>query len=276
MKLFKIEVGDFYVDGGAVFGVVPKKVWQKRYPCNDDNMCKMSMRCLLIDTGSKRILIDTGAGTKQLKYLDYYGFVGGETLSEKIEKLGYRCDEITDVVFTHLHFDHCGACTDFDKESNTYSLTFPDATHWVGAEQWANFMEPNVREGDSYFKENVVPVMDAGKVCLVSDNTWICDEVELRLFNGHTLGQLVTYVHALQSTYIYLGDVIPVAASISIAWVSAYDTYPVKSMEEKVALLTEAVEKRQILFFEHDYYTECCTVKMAGGKVVVDERLELH
>ena len=266
MKIHKIEAGTFQCDGGAIFGVVPKRVWQKRYPCDDDNFCRMAMRCLLIDTGEKRILIDTGTGDKQLDYLKYYKFEGVIQFEPELNKLGYQCADITDVVLTHLHFDHCGGCTYYTAGQSEINLTFPNATHWVGEAQWKNFMNPNIREGDSYFKENMLPVQLAGKVQLISENQWLCPEVELRIFNGHTLGQLVSYIHLSDKTLVYVGDVIPVAAALPVSWISAYDTYPITAMEEKKRLLDEAVVKGQILFFEHDAYTECCRVKEVNGK----------
>ena len=275
MKLYKIETGTFQVDGGAAFGVVPKRVWQKRYPCNEDNFVRLAMRCLLIETGDKLILIDSGTGDKQLEYLKYYDFVGVISFETELNKLGFCCSDITDVVYTHLHFDHCGGSTCYNPDKTTLELTFPNATHWVGETQWKNFLNPNIREGDSYFPENVQPIYEAGKLKLVNENQWLCPDVELRLFNGHTVGQLVSYIHSDEKTYVYVGDVIPIAACLPVAWISAYDTYPITAMEEKKALLDEAAEKKQILFFEHDAYTECCTVKEVYGKYRVDESFEL-
>lgn len=270
-----IEAGDFQVDGGAIFGVVPKRVWQKRYPCNDDNFCRLAMRCLLVNTGEKKILIDTGTGNKQLDYLKYYDFNGVIHFETELNKIGLNCADITDVILTHLHFDHCGGCTIYNNDRSNIEMTFPNATHWVGETQWKNFLEPNVREGDSYFPENMLPVQEAGKLKLVNQNQFVCPGVEIRIFNGHTVGQLVTYIDVDNKTYVYVGDVIPVSATVPVSWISAYDTYPLCSMTEKEALLNEAVEKKQILFFEHDAYTQCCTVKNMYGKFRVDESFRL-
>jgi len=270
MKLHKIEAGTFHLDGGATFGVVPKKVWQKRYPCDEENLCRFTMRSLLIDTGEKLILIDTGTGTKQLDYLKYYDFAGLINFETELNKLGYRCSDITDVILTHLHFDHCGGCTYFNHDRTKVELTFPNATHWVGEAQWKNFLNPNLRESDSYFPENMLAVEEAGKLRLITENQWLCNEVELRLFNGHTVGQIVSYIHTGGKTYIYVGDVIPIAASLPVSWISAYDTYPVTSMEDKKQILDEVVAKHQILIFEHDAYTECCTIKEIYGKYRID------
>lgn len=271
MKLFKIEAGTFHVDGGAAFGVVPKKVWQKRYPVDEHNFCKVHMRCLLVDTGNRRILFDTGTGDKQLNYLKYYGFEGVINFDHELNKIGYNTSDITDVVFTHLHFDHCGGATRFKADGKSVELVFPNATHWVGEAQWTNFLNPNVREQDSYFSENMMPILDAGKLKPISDNQFICPEVELRLFHGHTAGQIVGYIKHNTSTLIYCGDVIPLAANVPLAWISSYDISPLTAMEDKKQLLDEAVAKNQVLFFEHDAYTECCTVVSNYKKHKVDK-----
>ena len=271
MKLYKIEAGTFHVDGGAAFGVVPKKVWQKRYPCDAENYCTLHMRCLLIDTGNKRILIDTGTGDKQLKYLKYYGFKGVVNFENELKKSGYTCSDITDVIFTHLHFDHCGGATKYNADRSQVELVFPNATHWVSATQWENFLNPNVREGDSYFPENTMPIFEAGKLRLVTENQSICPEVQVAIYNGHTVGQLVSYIRIGERTLVYVGDVIPLVANVPLSWISSYDVFPLVAMEEKKTLLDEAAAKKQILFFEHDAYTECCTVETQYNKHKVTE-----
>lgn len=276
MKLIKIEAGTFHVDGGAAFGVVPKKVWQKRYPCDKDNFCTLHMRCLLVDTGDRRILIDAGTGDKQLKYLAYYGFKGVIDFESELGKSGYECSDITDVIFTHLHFDHCGGATRFGADGESVELVFPNATHWVSQTQWDNFMHPNVRESDSYFAENMMPISTAGKLKLVTENQLVCPELEIRIFNGHTVGQLVSYIHLGSKTLVYVGDVIPLAANVPLSWISSYDVFPLTAMEEKKVLLDEAADKEQILFFEHDAYTECCTVTANYKKHKIEKTFGLE
>lgn len=275
MQIYKIEAGTFYVDGGAAFGVVPKVVWQKRYPCNADNYCKVQMRCLLVDTCERKILIDTGTGDKQLEYLKYYGFEGVINFDVELAKIGLNASEITDVVFTHLHFDHCGGATRYNADKSAVELVFPNATHWVGEAQWNNFLNPNVREGDSYFKENMMPVFEAGKLKLVTETTAVCPQLEVRVFNGHTFGQLVSYITIADKTLIYCGDVIPLAANVPLAWISSYDIFPLSAMEDKKKLLDEAAEKGQFLVFEHDAYTECCTVESSYKKHKVKQTYTL-
>ena len=276
MKLIKIEAGTFHVDGGAAFGVVPKKVWQKRYPCDKDNYCTLHMRCLLVDTGDRRILIDAGTGDKQLKYLAYYGFKGVIDFESELGNSGYQCSDITDVIFTHLHFDHCGGATRFGADGESVELVFPNATHWVSQTQWDNFMHPNVRESDSYFAENMIPISTAGKLKLVTENQMVCPELEIRIFNGHTVGQLVSYIHLGTKTLVYVGDVIPLAANVPLSWISSYDVFPLTAMEEKKVLLDEAADKEQILFFEHDAYTECCTVVANYKKHKIEKTFDLE
>ena len=276
MKLYKIEAGTFKVDGGAAFGVVPKVVWQKRYPCDKDNYCTISMRCLLIDTGTRRILIDAGTGDKQLNYLKFYGFKGVIHFDKELAKLGYTCADITDVIFTHLHFDHCGGATKYNADKSKVELVFPNASHWVGETQWNNFLNPNVREGDSYFSENMLPIQEAGKLKLVTENLFICPEVEVRIYNGHTVGQLVSYINTGTKTIVYTGDVIPLAANVPLAWISSYDINPIAAMAEKKVLLDEAAAKNQILFFEHDTHTECCTVIPQYNKHKVNKIMTLE
>lgn len=253
-ELSYFNAADFYCDGGASFGVVPKKVWQKRYPCDDDNLCRMSMRCFVIKTDSRLIVVDTGVGNKQLDYLKYYKIESIADIEDEMVRMGYSCEQVTDVVLTHLHFDHCGGCTYYD-ESGELCLRFPHATHWVGKAQWENFNCPNVREGNSYFPENMLAVESAGRLRLVEQNEFLCEEMELRIFEGHTVGFLMPYLPTYQGGTFLVGDVFPTAASLPPAWISAYDILPLSSMREKEVLLREAAENGYWFVFQHDAYT---------------------
>lgn len=275
MNIHKIEAGHFNADGGACFGVVPKRVWQKRYPCDKDNFCKLTMRCLLIDTGDRKILIDTGTGNKQADYFKYYGIKEIVDFEKELNKLGMSCDDITDVILTHLHFDHCGGCTYYNADKEL-ELTFPKAYYWVAETQWDNMMTPNVREEDSYFLENMLPVKEAGRLKLVTDDFTLCPGVHIKIFDGHTVGQLVTYLETDEKTFVYMGDVIPSAANVPLAWISSFDTFPVTAMTEKKRLMDEAIADNQILIFDHDAYTECCTVMETNGKYKVDKTGTLY
>lgn len=268
MDLKIIEAGYFNADGGACFGVVPKRVWSKRYPSDKDNFCKLTMRCLLINTGDRKILIDNGTGTKQADYFRFYGIKDIIDFDVELQKYGLTTADITDVILTHLHFDHCGASTSYNDRKELV-LTFPNADYWVGKTQWENFLNPNIREGDSYFEENMLPVYEAGRLKLVTDTTDFCENIQLRIFDGHTLGQLVTYIKKDDKTFVFVGDVIPSVANVPLAWVSAYDVFPITSMEEKKVLLEEAVAQNQILIPVHDAYAECFTVAETNGKFKV-------
>lgn len=277
MKIHKIEAGTFYCDGGAAFGVVPKRAWQKRYPCNEDNFCKMAMRCMLVDTGKRLVLIDTGAGTKHTEELKYYNINDSVDFETELNVSGYSCADVTDVVQTHLHFDHCGGGTYFsDKEKTKICSMFPNATFWVSEAQWNNYLYPNVREADSYFPENMLPLMEKKCVRLISSDFMLCSEIELRLFDGHSPGQIVPYIKSDGATVVFCGDVIPLAANIPIAWISAFDTCPVASMNDKNRLLTEAAEMEQILIFQHDAYTECCRVGKVNERIKMTETLKFE
>lgn len=277
MKLIKIETGNFMCDGGAVFGAAPKVLWNRNYPCDEENFCNMAMRSLLIDTGERKILIDAGLGNKQSdKFYSFFKLNGDNTIHSSLSDAGYKPEDITDVILTHLHFDHCGWCTYFDDDKEL-QLTFPKAKHWVGITQWKNYLSPNKREGDAYFLEDMMPVSEAGLLYLVDGDMEIAPGITVRQFHGHTPGQLIPYISYKDKTIIYAGDLIPVAQFVAPAWVSAYDTYPVTTLEEKEGFLKETYEQKQILFLEHDLYTECCTVdRKDNGKYIIREKMTLE
>ncbi|MCU4177026.1 MBL fold metallo-hydrolase [Carboxylicivirga sp. N1Y90] len=269
MKLYKIETGNFMCDGGALFGVIPKKMWENQYPVNEDNYCNMSLRCLLIDTGDRRILIDTGIGTNQSdKFLSRYFLNGDDNLRDSLKKVGYSFDDITDVLLTHLHFDHCGGCTHFDKNGEV-QLSFPNADYWVEKKQWENYLNPNMREGAVYFPENMMPVFESGKLRLIDkEGEWL-PNIDIRIFDGHTVGNMVPIINTPHGKIAFVGDHIPIAACIQLLWIPAYDTNPIISIEDKVRFLNEAIEDDITLFFEHDMHIECCNLEqnMKGIKL---------
>lgn len=289
MKIELIDTGYFYADGGAMFGAVPKSAWQRRYPSDETNGCVLAMRSALVHTDNGRlILIDNGAGNKHLKQTSYYRFFNLVDLHEELAKRGIQPEQITDVALTHLHFDHCGYTTlknkaieanetDEDGEEllkhERYVLAFPKATHWISREQWDNCHRPNHIEKDSYFVENVQAILSANKLRLVDADTALCPEVSLRLYGGHTLGQLVPYIYTPRRTFVFAGDVIPLAPSVSPEWISAYDTYPITSYYEKVRMLEEAATEKQAIIFCHDAYTRCSTIKKIGNFYKTDETI---
>ena len=278
MDIQLIDTGFFYADGGAMFGAIPKSAWSRRYPSNEQNGCVLVMRSLLVQTGDGRVvLIDNGAGDKQLKQLSYYNFFDLKDLGDLLlQRYQLSCESITDVVFTHLHFDHCGYTTQkkiLPSGEKIFQLAFPNATHWVSQAQWENFLHPNALEADSYFLENMQAVADAGKLRIIEKETALCPEINLRLFDGHTPGQIAPYITTPERTYVFAGDVIPLSASVSPAWISAYDTYPVLSYEEKLRMLEEAACEKQAIIYCHDAYTRCSTIKKVNDFFKVDQKL---
>jgi len=261
MKLFVIDAGNFMADGGALFGVIPKIMWEKQYPADDDNYCNLKMRCLLVDTGDRKVLIDTGAGTKQSeKFFSYSRLNGNGNLHQSLKSAGYSYADITDVVLTHLHWDHCGGCVYYDEE-NKPQVTFKKATHWVSSEQWNNYTDPNKREGAVYFADNMMPVHEDGLLKTVEESRLIIPGIHIELFNGHTAGNMVPIVHTPKGALAFMGDLVPVLPCIQALWVSAYDTQPLVSIDEKERFLKQATQQNISLFFEHDLYTECCAVE---------------
>jgi glyoxylase-like metal-dependent hydrolase (beta-lactamase superfamily II) len=268
MKIELIDTGYFYADGGAMFGAVPKAAWQRRYPCNENNGCVLAMRSALISDGEgKFILIDNGAGNKHLRQLSYYKFFGLTDLKEELLRRQVRPEQITDVVLTHLHFDHCGYTTQKDEPEDgneagrSLRLAFPDAVHWISRIQWDICRRPNPLEKDSFRFENVEALGQSGKLQLIHTDTDISPSVALRLFGGHTPGQIVPYIRNAERTYVFAGDVIPLSASVSPEWISAYDMYPQTSYYEKLRMLEEAASEGQALIYCHDAYHACSTIK---------------
>ncbi|MDR2969177.1 MAG: MBL fold metallo-hydrolase [Tannerellaceae bacterium] len=273
MKIELIETGFFHADGGAMFGATPKTAWQRRYPSDEANGCVLAMRSMLITDDDGRItLIDTGAGSKHLKSFAYYRFFNLTNLSEVLATRNILPEQVTDVVLTHLHFDHCGCVTHCDDTGGgTLSVTFPNARHWVGRAQWENFLSPHALEKDSYFPEDMMPVEDAGLLRLLAEDTMLSPSVSLRLYDGHTPGQIVPVVHTSERTFVFAGDVIPLAACISPAWISAYDTFPLTSYNEKLRLLEEAATENQTVIFCHDACIPCGEVRKAGKHFLINK-----
>ncbi len=260
MKLYKIETGFFLSDGGAVFGTVPKILWKNFYSADESNFCSMAMRSLLVQSEDKLILIDAGVGNKHLDIMSNYGFRDIIQFEKELQKIGFSCKDITDVILTHLHFDHCGGCTWIDRNLQL-QLTFPNATHWVSEAQWKNMLNPNLREENSYFMADMMPVFKQEKLRLITETERVCKDIELRLFSGHTEGQIVPYIFDQDCTYVFVGDVIPTSANIRLDWLSAYDVDQIKAIEGKQQLLEEAIREKQILIFEHDVCVECATIR---------------
>lgn len=276
MEIDLIDTGCFYADGGAMFGAIPKTAWSRRYPSNEKNGCILTMRSLLISKyPEKIILVDNGAGNKHLDQLSYYNFFNLVDLEEELRKKGITPEQVTDVILTHLHFDHCGYSTRKEEKTGELYPSFPNATHWVSRKQWENFLHPNPLEKDSYFMENMQAIADKGLLRLIDTDTKLCPDIELRIFDGHTPGQIVPYITTSEQTFVFAGDVIPLVASVSPEWISAYDTYPVTSYQEKVRMLEEAAREGQVLIYCHDAYTKCSTVKKVNNFYKKDRLVEI-
>jgi len=278
MKLHVINTGNLKLDGGAMFGVVPKTLWQKAYPADENNMCNLSMRCLAVEAEGRKIIIDAGLGTKQdEKFLGFYYLNGSDSLERSLNAAGLDRNEITDVILTHLHFDHCGGAVDYDGAAGAYKPAFPRAVYWVSRDQWEWAMHPNPREKASYLKENIMPLMDHGCLRFIEDHSFLLPQVEIRLFYGHTAGMAIPIVHInSDKTLVYTADLFPTTAHIPVSWVCGYDTQPLVSMKEHADFLEEACEKKYTFFFEHDLQTECCTLKKTDKGIRPDKLMTLR
>ena len=276
MKVYAINTGTFKLDGGAMFGVVPKVLWQKKYPADENNFCTWAMRCLLIDTGERKILIDAGMGDKlDEQFLKHYQPGKEATLESSIAKYGFSCDDITDVVMSHLHFDHCGGGIKYNAKKTGYELTFKNARYWISKQQWGNAAKPNVREKVSIREENFLPIKDSGRLQLLEKDTEIHNGIMLRLFYGHTDGLIVPFVKCTKRTIVFVSDLFPSTVHVRIPYVMAYDNQPLITLKEKVEFLNEALENDYILFFEHDVHHECCSLQMTDKGIEIKDTFTL-
>ncbi len=273
MKLISIETGNFKLDGGAMFGVVPKSLWQMVYPADENNMCNLSSRALYIEDDNRKIMVDAGLGKKQdEKFFGYYYLNGNDSLNESLRKEGIEKSEITDVILTHLHFDHCGGAVEYKEDNKTLQPTFPNATYWCSKDQWNWALKPNHREKASYLNENIIPLRDSGQLKLYENDFDLTTNVRIRLYNGHSQGLAVPFIKYQDRTVVYMADLIPTSAHVPLAWITGYDTQPLISLKEKEQFLDEAYKNDYILFFEHDLNTVCCNLKETEKGIKVKER----
>lgn len=276
MKLHTINTGYFKLDGGAMFGVVPKSIWQSLNPADDNNMCNWAMRCLLVEDGNRLILIDNGLGDKQDKrFFSHYYLNGDDTLEKSIRNAGFGLNEITDVILTHLHFDHCGGSIIYNSDRTKLQLAFPNATYWCGAEHWDLVLHPNARERASFLKENIFPIEESGHLKLVNDGAQISPSIKVMMSNGHTAGMIHPMIEYKDKTIVFVADMIPSSHHIPVPYVMGYDTRPLITMDEKEIFLKSAAEKNYILFFEHDPIVECCSLKVTEKGVRKNETFAL-
>ena len=276
MKLYPIHISNFKIDGGAMFSVVPKTLWQEKYPADENNLCNWALRSLLIDTGGRVILIDNGYGNKQSKkFFSHVHLNGGDGLEGALNKYGYTFDDITDMVITHLHTDHCGGGVKYNADRTAYELTFKNATYWVSKPHWEWAMNPNKQEGSAFLEENLMPMLESGQLKFIENDIELYPGFRIRLYNGHTVGQIIPFIDTGEKTVVFMADLIPSTAHIPLVWNMAYDIRPMDMLQEKEDFLNEAAENDYILFFQHDLYNECATVHKTEKGVRLKETFNL-
>lgn len=277
MKLYPIETGNFKLDGGAMFGVVPKSLWQKTTPADANNMIDIAARSLLIEEGNRLILIDTGLGNKQSeKFFSYYYQWGNHSLDKSLAKIGFHRDDITDVFMTHLHFDHCGGSVEWNKDRTGYQPAFKNATFWTNENHWNWATEPNVREKASFLKENLLPMKESGQLKFVSrgDTAFVQNselDFGIHFVDGHTEKMMLPQIKYKDKTIVFVADLIPTVGHIPVPYVMGYDTRPLLTMNEKASFLKTAASEECLLFFEHDAHNEICNLQHTEKGVRLNE-----
>ena len=262
MKIYPIETGSFKLDGGAMFGVVPKTIWQKTNPADSRNLIDMSMRCMLIEDGQRLILIDTGLGSKQSdKFFGYYHLFGNFSLESSLAKLGFHRDDITDVFLTHLHFDHCGGVIEWNSQKILLQPAFKNAKFWSNDNHWKWASEPNPREKASFLKENINPIRESGQLNFITNNSLDQIGFNVLFMDGHTEKQMLPKLSYQDKTIVFMADLLPTIGHIPLPYVMGYDTRPLLTIKEKAIFLKEAADNNYYLFLEHDAYNEICTVQ---------------
>lgn len=262
MKIYPIETGNFKLDGGAMFGVVPKTIWQKTNPADSNNLIDMSMRSMLIEDGNRLILIDTGLGAKQSnKFYSYYYLFGDFSLNSSLAKHGFHRDDVTDVFLTHLHFDHCGGAIEWNTDRTILQPVFKNAKFWSNEKHWDWAVEPNPREKASFLKENINPIKESGQLNFINNNYKDQVGFDVLFMDGHTEKQMLPMISYQGKTIVFMADLLPTIGHIPLPYVMGYDTRPLLTIKEKAAFLNEAADKEYYLFLEHDAYNELCTVK---------------
>lgn len=276
MNLHTIDTGFFKLDGGAMFGVVPKSIWQKLNPADENNLCNWALRCLLIEDAGRLILVDTGLGDKQdAKFFSHYYLSGDVTMDGSLAKLGFDRDDITDVFLTHLHFDHVGGA--IAREGENLVPAFKNATYWSNQQHWDWAVNPNEREKASFLKENILPIQESGqlKFIPVEDNVKFTDHIQVKFVYGHTDAMMLPLISYKGREILYTADLLPSVGHIPLPYIMAYDMFPMKTLTEKKIILNEAVEKNYILYLEHDPVNECCTLQMTEKGIRLKETFKL-
>jgi len=273
MNLYTIDTGYFKLDGGAMFGVVPKKLWDKHNPADDKNLCSWAMRCLLVEDGDKLILIDTGLGDKQdEKFFGFYDLHGDATLIKSIQNAGFKPEDITDVLLTHLHFDHVGGAIKYNTDKSVLLPTFANATYWSNESHWEWATNPNPREKASFLKENILPIKESGQLKFIEKGISPFDHIDLIHVDGHTEQMMLPVISYKNQKIIYAADLIPSSFHLPLPWVMSYDVRPLVTMQEKESVLKKALEENCILLFEHDPIYEAATVEQTEKGIKILER----
>lgn len=261
MELYSINTGHFKLDGGAMFGVVPKTIWQRSNAADENNMCSWAMRCLLVKDGNRLILIDNGMGNKQNdKFFGYYFLHGNDTLDLSLAKHGFCKDDITDVFLTHLHFDHCGGSIEYNSDRTKLKPAFKNATYWCAEKHWNWAVNPNPREKASFLSENILPIQESGQLKFIDSSKEFMTDFRMYEANGHTEAMLLPLITYKNTTVAFMADLIPSVGHLPLPYVMGYDVRPLNTMVEKDYILNEAAKNNWTLFFEHDPINECCNV----------------
>jgi len=277
MNLHTIDTGFFKLDGGAMFGVVPKAIWNRTNPADENNLCTWSMRCLLVEDGDRLILIDTGIGDKQdEKFFSHYYLHGDATMDKSLAAKGFHRDDITDVFLTHLHFDHVGGAV--KRVGNKLIPAFKNAFYWSNKDHWEWAVNPNEREKASFLKENILPIQDSGQLRFIDnvDGVQFADNFRVKFAYGHTEAMMLPLLNYKGQEVLYMADLLPSVGHLPMPYVMAYDMFPLKTLTEKKIILTQALEEKYILYLEHDAVNECCTLQQTEKGIRIKETFNLN
>jgi glyoxylase-like metal-dependent hydrolase (beta-lactamase superfamily II) len=277
MKISLFNIGNFKVDGGSMFGVVPKVLWSRTCHADENNLIILTLRSLLVETAGHVILVDTGWGDKQdEKFFRHVHLHGGEGLINGLKNRGYEPEDITDVFLTHMHADHCGGGVKKAKESGSFELTFPNATYHISRIQWEWAVKNNLREADSFLEENILPIGQSGHLNLVDEEGELFQGFSVMMCYGHTPGLMIPVIKYKEKTLVYAGDLIPTIPHIQLIWNMSYDIESLKTIDEKQRLLDEAIKGNYILVFQHDEHVECCNLEMTLKGIRAKEKFDFQ
>ncbi len=279
MKIYPLNTGNFKLDGGAMFGVVPKTLWSRTNPADTNNMCDWSMRSLLIEDGNRIILIDTGIGDKQTeKFFSHYYLSDENSLEPNLKKLGFSLHDITDVFLTHLHFDHCGGAIKWNKDRTGFEPVFKNATYWSTEKHWKWATEPNPREKASFLQENILPLQESGQLKFVDRKGDYTENVfnnfDVLFVDGHTESMMIPHIKYKEQTLVFMADLLPSVGHIPLPYVMGYDTRPLLTLSEKEKFLIKAEKEKYVLFLEHDFVNQCATLQATEKGIRLDQTFD--